>query len=109
MLRKLQKEQKPWVEHNFGDRPSWQPLLGVAEEVGELCHAFLKRAQGIRNTENHTENIKDAVADIVIYLSDFCNAEGIDFETTVQETWDKVKNRDWKKDPDNAHVGNGDT
>ena len=26
----LQAEQAPWVEHNFGDRPSWMPLLGIA-------------------------------------------------------------------------------
>jgi len=22
-LKKVQREQKPWVEHNFGNRPSW--------------------------------------------------------------------------------------
>lgn len=43
MLRKLQEEQKPWVKHNFGDRPSWMPLLGAVEELGELAHAHLKK------------------------------------------------------------------
>ncbi len=66
-LRKLQEEQKPWVIHNFGDRPSWMPLLGLMEELGELAHAHLKEAQGIRLEENHIENAKDAVADIVIF------------------------------------------
>lgn len=96
-LQQIQKELKPWVAHNFGPRPSWQPLLGVQEEVGELSHHFLKREQKIRSNENHTEEIKDAVADTMIYLMDFCNCEGIDLSSILQETWDKVKKRDWKK------------
>lgn len=99
MLRKLQEEQKPWVIHNFGNRPTWQPLLGAMEELGELAHAHLKQKQEIRITENHDAMAKDAVADIVIYLADYCSARGWDFENLVQETWDKVKQRDWKKDP----------
>ena len=102
MLKKMQEEQKPWVKHNFGDRPSWMPLLGVVEELGELAHAHLKKAQGIRVNENHDENIKDAVADIVIFLADYCSSVGIDLEKVVQETWDKVKQRDWKANPATA-------
>jgi hypothetical protein len=69
------------VQHNFGDRPAWQTLLGVVEEVGELSHAHLKAAQGIRGTreQHHVAKI-DAVADIVIFLADYCTAEGIDLE-----------------------------
>ena len=103
MLKNLQEELKPWVKHNFGDRPSWQPLLGIVEELGELAHAHLKHAQEIRTDEQHFENKKDAIADIIIYLADYCTAEGIDLESTVQEVWDKVKKRDWKKNPKNAH------
>lgn len=33
MLKQLQEEQQPWVKHNFGDRPSWHPLLGIMEEI----------------------------------------------------------------------------
>ena len=97
MLRKLQEEQVEWVKHNFGDRPAYWPLLGIFEEAGELAHAFLKREQGIRLNENHDEAIKDAVGDIVLFLSDFCQAEGIDFQSVVENTWNEVKKRDWKK------------
>jgi NTP pyrophosphatase (non-canonical NTP hydrolase) len=103
-LRRLQAEQVPWVKHNFGDRPSWMPLLGAVEELGELAHAHLKQAQGIRVSENHDEKAKDAVADVVIYLADYCSARGFDLETLVMETWDKVKLRDWKKDPAHADI-----
>lgn len=102
VLKKLQEEQVVWVKHNFGDRPSWMPLLGAVEELGELAHAHLKDAQCIRVNEPHFENKKDAIADIVIYLADYCTAEGIDFEKVVEETWNKVKKRDWKKNPANA-------
>ena len=99
-LGDVQKSQKPWVKHNFGNRPSWMPLIGVMEELGELAHAFLKKAQGIRGTaKEHDLAIKDAVADIVIFLCDFCSSQGIDLEREVIETWAKVKTRDWKKNP----------
>ena len=68
-IKQIQQEQKAWVRHNFGDRPSWQPLLGVAEELGELSHAHLKHVQGIRVNENHTAKKKDAIGDLVIYLT----------------------------------------
>ena len=102
-FKRLQAEIAIWEAHNFGDRPAWQPLLGLQEELGELSHAFLKRAQGIRGTpEKHTADIKDACADLIIFLCDFANAEGIDLETVVAETWAKVKERDWKKNPQNG-------
>jgi NTP pyrophosphatase (non-canonical NTP hydrolase) len=103
MLKKIQEEQKPWVKHNFGDRPTWMPLLGIMEELGELAHSFLKDAQGIRMSENHDAGMKDAVADIVIFLCDFCSGQGYDLESLVINTWAEVKKRDWKADPDRAH------
>jgi NTP pyrophosphatase (non-canonical NTP hydrolase) len=95
-FQQLQEEQKDWVKYNFGNRPSWHPLLGVMEELGELAHAHLKNEQGIRINENHFENKKDAIGDIVIYLVDYCTAERIDFQEVVEKTWDMVKKRDWK-------------
>ena len=99
---RLQAEQRPWVEHNFGKRPSYWPLLGAVEEIGELAHAHLKAEQGIRTGEDHAANKKDAVADIIIYLADYCSAEGIDLQSVVEETWAEVKQRDWKKHPAQA-------
>jgi NTP pyrophosphatase (non-canonical NTP hydrolase) len=99
-LSRIQKEQRAWVLHNFGEREAWQPLLGIQEEVGELAHAFLKRHQGIRGThEEHTADIRDAVADIIIFLMDFASAEGIDVREVLDETWQKVRQRDWKANP----------
>ena len=103
-LRRLQAEQVPWIKHNFGDRPSWMPLLGAVEELGELAHAHLKQAQGIRVSEDHDAKAKDAIADVVIFLADYCTARGFDLESLVMETWDKVKLRDWKANPADAYA-----
>lgn len=102
-LSKLQDEQRAWVEHNFPGRKPYQPLLGAVEELGELAHAHLKMEQGIRGTKaEHLTAAADAVADTVIYLADYCSAMGFDFGKIVEETWEQVKKRDWKKDPKNG-------
>lgn len=64
----LQRESKAWVARNFGNRPLHQPVLGLAEEYGELIAA------------DKLVDIQDAVADIVIFLADFCNSCNIDME-----------------------------
>lgn len=74
------------------------------EELGELCHAHLKREQGIRTSEDHRAKQIDAVADVIIYLCDYCALEGIDMETAVLSTWETVSKRDWKADPSGKSV-----
>ena len=101
-LSEIQNELRSWSKHNFGDRPAWQPLVGLQEELGELSHAFLKREQGIRTGEDHNAKIRDSVADLVIFLLDFCNVEGIDLAHEVSFTWEHVRQRDWKKYPENG-------
>lgn len=73
-----------------------QCLLGVVEEVGELVSA---------HNEGRYEECTDAVADIVLYLLDYCNHVGIDFEDAVRTTAEKVHKRDWVKNPVNGEVG----
>ena len=104
MLNKLQKENKEWTAYNFPNKKPWHPLLGVVEEVGELAHAHLKSVQKIRQNENLTRQAKDAIADIIIYLSDYCNQMDFDLEKIVTETWSQVKQRDWKKNSDTDKI-----
>ena len=104
----LQLENAEWAEKNFGkDRPSYGPLLGAVEELGELAHAHLKSAQGIRSHEDHDTNAKDAVGDVIIYLADYCTLRGWSLQQIVEDTWEAVSRRDWTKDPDHANEGNG--
>jgi NTP pyrophosphatase (non-canonical NTP hydrolase) len=103
-LRRLQEENREWCDHNFPNRQPYQPLLGALEELGELAHAHLKGEQGIRTNQDHNAAKVDAVADVIIFLADYCNQNGIDMQDAVESTWAAVKQRDWRKDPVNAGV-----
>lgn len=98
-LARIQEEGRVWTNRNFPKQETWQPLLGIGEEVGELYHAYLKRTQGIRQAEDHDEGIEDAIGDIYIFLMNFASHVGIDMETAISKTWDKVSKRDWVENP----------
>jgi NTP pyrophosphatase (non-canonical NTP hydrolase) len=102
LIRDYQDEHREWVAHNFPDQKSYEPLLGLVEEVGELSHAHLKFEQGIRGMDDMNVMLAkiDAVGDIFIYLMSYCNANYIDLEVAIEDTWTRVKNRDWQADPE---------
>lgn len=97
-FQQLQSEVVEWSKYNFGPRlgSGYRPLLGAIEELGELAHAHLKAEQGIRTSEDHNEAKIDAIGDIIIYLADYCEQQGIDLQCAVEATWSKVSKRDWK-------------
>lgn len=125
-FKELQTEQGSWQSKNFGKtKPgsAQNSLLGVVEEIGELhseeqsqytvelfaafsriAHHELKSQQKIRVNENHEEMIKDAVADIIIFLAGYCNNKGYDLDTIVTEVWNQVKQRDWTKNKETGYV-----
>lgn len=101
-LYDFQEAQRKWVEHNFPNTNADEQLLGVVEEVGELCHAILKSKQKIRGGENQKESMEkemDAIGDILIYLTGFCNKRGYSVHDILFHTWEQVKDRDWIKYP----------
>lgn len=85
-IDELQSAQYTWARKNFGPCRSRWPLLGVFEETGELLHSQLKHEQKIRGPEGeedptkiaafHDAKKKDAVADITIYLFEYCSCMG---------------------------------
>jgi NTP pyrophosphatase (non-canonical NTP hydrolase) len=76
-LMQLQEEMKPWVKHNFGDRPASQPLQGITEELGELMESFF---------HENPDDVGDALADCAIFLADYCNAAGVSMVAVQQES-----------------------
>lgn len=97
-LQTFQAEVGEWSRRNFPNNLPHHPLLGVGEEVGELMHAHLKSDQGIRGTaEEHFLAKVDAVGDIMIYLADYCERNGISMLNAVNFAWSEVRERDWKK------------
>jgi len=101
MIHLKQKELADWQKRNFGEVTSEHLALGIAEEVGELCHFVLKRSQNIREAHNNDvkAEIADAFADIVIFGINLMTVEGIDAQQVLEETIEKVLKRDWKKNP----------
>lgn len=103
-LRQFQDEVSQWTRKNFPDAQAWEPLLGVGEELGELNHAFLKRHQVVRTGEDHWGKMVDGVGDLVIYLVHFCSLTGISLEAALENTWNEVKQRNWKLYPKNGRT-----
>lgn len=105
-LAQFQDEVRIWANRNFGfDQPSILPLLGLAEEVGELNHAHLKGAQGIRYSAQKVKDMKcDALGDLFIYAADYASREGLNLEECIRIAWEGVKSRDWKTNPMDAHL-----
>ena len=95
-----------WSDYNFGSKRGIKEaatkLIGVQEELGELSHSVLKSLQGIRNDEYHIEDAQDAVGDLMLYLADFCKTMGFSLEECANIAWEEVKDRDWKKFPNNG-------
>ena len=61
-LRDLQVSLYDWQNYNFGEQDKERTLVGICEEAGELCHAHLKGAQGIRGTQSEfEEQMRDAI------------------------------------------------
>lgn len=99
----LQGEIAEWARRNFPSETGDTCLLGVVEEVGELCHIELKSRMGIRYEESELRPKElDAVGDIVIFLMAYCNHRGINLASTVLNVWQEVKQRDWQKYPKNG-------
>jgi hypothetical protein len=65
-LNQLQKEMREWQAHNFPNRPSYIPLLGIVEEFGESCEP--------------DSDWMDAICDMIIYLADYSNSLGINLQ-----------------------------
>ena len=102
-LVKIQLEIQAWAQRNFPDESSQTCILGMTEELGEVAHADLKDAMGIRGThEEHLAESRDAVGDLLIFLLSYCGHKGFVVEDVLKDTWDTVKLRDWVKFPLNG-------
>ena len=104
MIREIQAQHKLWSLKNFGTVPPKDMLLGIVEEVGELAHAHLKESQNIRMNEDHKQKQIDAVGDIAIYLIGYCNSRDLDLQSIIVDVWNDVKQRDWRKYPENGRT-----
>lgn len=104
-LYDFQRELENWTNHNFPNTNPDEQLLGVVEELGELSHAVLKRKQGIRKGKDEDASLAeeiDAIGDLVVFLTNYCNQRGLVLQDVIYHTWQEVKKRDWQKFPKNG-------
>lgn len=110
MISLRQKELAKWQEKNFRNVTSEKLALGMAEEVGELCHYILKRMQKIREASDEQSvqaEIADAFGDTVIFGIQLMESEGLDAEKVLKKVIDDVLTRDWLSDPSKGAKKNG--
>jgi NTP pyrophosphatase (non-canonical NTP hydrolase) len=78
----------------------WHLIYELASEVGMVG---LINESGVKATEQLAERL----GDILSLLDIFCQRHGWNFDEIVEKTWEHVKTRDWKKDPESG--GTADT
>lgn len=103
-IPRIQSEIKNWVTYNFGSGTPMSAVVGLSEEVGELCRAILKQHQKIRGTHDEWQiEIAKEIGDAFIKLCDVASEAGIDLEYAIKSRWEIIRQRDFRKDP----VGHG--
>lgn len=101
-LAYLQSERRKWAQKNFPHATAEDHLIGAMEELGELAHANLKGRMKVRAGVNDGELVaaeRDAIGDIIIYLTGYCTDRGFSIAECVERAWDEVKERDWIANP----------
>jgi NTP pyrophosphatase (non-canonical NTP hydrolase) len=90
---------RDWHIKNFGKpQEGYKNLLGLSEELGELCHAHLKGEQGIKYTEAEVIALKiDAIGDIFIFLCGYCNSQWLYIENCIKNSWETIRDRSYIK------------
>ncbi|EGQ44328.1 MAG: MazG nucleotide pyrophosphohydrolase [Candidatus Nanosalina sp. J07AB43] len=85
-----------WSLEQFGDQDPENPLIGAQEELGEVSRIVLKEKQSIRQDEEFAEeDLEVEVADVVIYLLDFCARNDVSLSEGLHEARTKVLDRDF--------------
>jgi hypothetical protein len=78
-------------------------MLRMPQYLGDVAHCCLKESQGIRGTsEQHREEGENAFTCFINQLYELSWYLGIDLHKAASKVWEKVRQRDWKKDPNHA-------
>lgn len=94
-IGEFQREIGSWALRNFPNDTRTDVCLGLVEEVGELCRATLKKAQGVRGREQAWEDqIRHEIPDVFIKLCHLAEVYGYDLETLAHQKWGIVQLRE---------------
>jgi len=108
-LSKYQERFWEWQQENIGEvRDPAYLAMGMAEEVGEICHAMRCRERGVRGYDNdakYLDEVADGIADTFVYSLQLASAHDLDVEKILLRTFKHVLSRDWTE---NALDGGGE-
>ena len=103
-----QQELYEWQKRNFGEHEdnALKFALGMAEEVGEVCHHVLKGTQKIRGGVNgiNKKEVADGVADVLIYGLQLLSHLGMDAEHEIELVIHNILARDWVGNPEGKQM-----
>lgn len=72
----LQIDLHRWAQEMFNGQPQFYAALGISEEVGELDLAL---------QNNDEEEIKDSIGDVLVYTTQLCTSNRLDFRTLTND------------------------
>lgn len=87
-----------------------EPLITETLSIigGNLCHCVIKHHQGIRgfnNVNKYKASRDNTLHSLMKALSDICrNILNVSLLDVLNDTWEKVSQRDWKKDPEGGNA-----
>lgn len=94
-MDELQRRVQSWHQATFPDETDQLMGLVLAEEVGEVCRAILKRTQGARGTrEQWTAQLKEELGDVMVCILSLVAYEGWSIEDVVAQRFAVVEERD---------------
>jgi NTP pyrophosphatase (non-canonical NTP hydrolase) len=95
-----QTEISEWSIRNEFNNTLEIQALQLAEEVGEIARAIVKRHQGIRGTfDEWTSKLRDELGDAFISLVNLADIAGFDLMTVAVLRWQTISKRDFRADP----------
>jgi NTP pyrophosphatase (non-canonical NTP hydrolase) len=87
-FNEFRDQVRGWSDYNFGHNKDrhHRPLLGMVEELKELLEAYEKfnSARPRSNSHPALEDVKDAIADIVVFGADYAARKEWDYEALSQ-------------------------
>ena len=85
-------------ERGFNETDKFYECCLLAEEVGELISAIRKNSKnGSIGSGSTAGNVKEEIADVLIYVCSIANMFDIDLEEAFREKEEINKLRTWKK------------
>jgi NTP pyrophosphatase (non-canonical NTP hydrolase) len=109
-LPEIQAEIGKWAKEQFKENASQDieavhcgsrlgslpALLGMVEELGELCRVVARKIQGRWSNEKNGDPMAakaDALADCMVFMCDYATREDIDLMEVLNLVWEKVCRR----------------